>query len=142
MNDKPILSMHLWNQLQESKTNSMTTDNDTIVEYTKIIAVFCGWHYSKSGNTVRKDSYSSPYKLKGIKYTSSYDWIMEAIDKIESIWYPDIPENITEKTIFRKKNLVLKMRIDTPIKEVINNIVQFINWYNSTQSIHQSSQSK
>lgn len=54
----------------------------TLDEGNRIIAEFDGWFYSKSGKTVRKNTYTSPYRLKDIRYNVSYDWLMPVAKKI------------------------------------------------------------
>jgi hypothetical protein len=67
----------------------------TIEQMNKTIAVFDGYKISKSGKTYRKDNESSPYRVRDIKYHSSWDWLMPVWKKAGKILF-DIRGDLTE----------------------------------------------
>ena len=120
-----------------------------IEENNKLIAEFMGWSFSKSGKTARigKGKGTSAYRLKDLHFSTSYDWLMPVVEKIEDIqqmgcqaYVYIAPFNVEvycsgnhERGLsqlnyqLRGRKFAGKDKIDA----VCDCVIQFINWYNN-----------
>lgn len=129
----------------------MTTDNGTIVEGNKLIAEFDGYIYDpeatlngirgvlmKEGKLSMHLNFSEPYHPK---YHSSWECLMDAWKKffneiILSEWYKDYMDKESNFELQCMEYSLQSANLSAAYKHFVN----LLNWYNSTQSIHQSSQ--
>jgi len=95
----------------------MTTENNN-----KLIQEFMN-HYENMGN-------------KGLQYHSSWDWLIEVVEKIEILSY-DITGTYEDVIIngcscyIEIKDFQTSTIGDTKIQAVYQAVVQFIEWYNN-----------
>jgi len=59
-------------------------------------------------------------KLVGLKYHSSWDWLMPVVEKIESV-NEGVPQQLLNVSLF------------SYIEDVYNAVVEFIEWYNENK---------
>ena len=91
----------------------MNTENN------KIIQEFMN-HYENMGN-------------RGLLYHSDWNWLMEVVEKIESLEFEvfietyEVRIELYNNTIFRQHT---KVSNQTKIQAVYNACVEFIKWYN------------
>lgn len=108
--------------------------NTNIIENNKIIADFIGWEkYSH-------DRYSNIknfkiYYCEDLKFHSDWNWLMEVVEKIESLNYTTDVQNIIGLghyfRIYSAGADVITVRdYDTKIKSVYRGCLEFIKWYN------------
>lgn len=96
-----------------------------------LLADFCGWKLSKSRKTLRRNLNSSPYRISDIHYCDSYEWLFECIERIKSIWHPEISTDVSERIILRRKNKVLNIKLHSSFEEILYTIKGFVDWFNN-----------
>lgn len=113
---------------------------DEIIEGNKLIAEFMG--YKRIGNSTWKYQYwtngSRSYHDDTIKYNTSWDWLMEVVEKIETSADQDTGHcevTITENNCRIHRFSYVKEFIKTynsgsKIMAVWEAVVLFIKWYN------------
>lgn len=118
---------------------------EQIIEGNKLIAEFMGDYRAKY--KVSNDYTLANAMLKTLKYHSSWEWLMDAVDKIESIiFYPkDIPNFSTSFSFIIHKKFVMINGItagypanktdvlDSKRMAVWLSVVEFIKWYNANK---------
>ena len=72
---------------------------------------------------------------KSAKYHSDWNWLMQVVDKIESLGYIVVIQstlcNISTNKFF---NGVIIKNLDTKIESVYNACVDFVKWYNEEKN--------
>lgn len=79
-------------------------------------------HASMSWNVIRYD-----WKPSDMLFNNDWNWLMEVVEKIESLENNLKNETREEFTQFQK---VLSLPIYTKIEAVYNACIEFIKWYN------------
>lgn len=114
-------------------------ERDRILEGNKLIVEFMD-----SGATIKDGIFyrgGTPIcKSDGIKYSDSYVWLMPVIFRIEAMYKEVFPGNekflemimSKESPVDTHYTNVLALPISTPIQEVFREVVDFIEWHNST----------
>ncbi|MHB8871589.1 MAG: hypothetical protein ACYC5G_03995 [Candidatus Doudnabacteria bacterium] len=98
------------------------------LEINKTIGTFMGWDENGEYSSEIPMSYLS---AEDMKYTSSWDWLMPVIDRIESIedFVVDISYKQCEIISYERERNISSVRyLDTKIDAVISAVVDFINW--------------
>lgn len=114
-------------------------EQSEIIEGNRIIAVFDGWKYSKSGKTIRRRSCSnSPYRLKDIQYHSSWHWIMPVVEKIENLGFDSrIMGNnsdggyVCDFVDINNNEATCQISYESKIEAVWLAVLHFIKWHNT-----------
>lgn len=102
-----------------------------IIEKNRVIAEFMG--LAKEGDcylSIKHDFVGTPNYLK---YHTSWDWLMQVVEKIESMGHC--------VDIYNKVCIIPHLKkciADTKIKAVYAAVTQFIQWYNSNTPNHES----
>ncbi len=106
----------------------------TLEENNKIIAEFMG--LSKN-----RHLYESPISGKYIevlKYDTSWNWLMEVVEKIESLpngrFKIEIYNNICRIYDHEEFDEIVELSEKTKIEATYNACVEFINWYNQQKN--------
>ena len=118
----------------------MQTLNKEIIEGSKLIAVFMGaFEGDKIGNIERNIYFEKPmdnlfcYNETGLKYHSSWEWIMPACekwDKLEGFMIGDQSDKYEELSDSLDNSVTRNYEID----DVFNQLVLNIKWYNKNKS--------
>lgn len=119
----------------------MTTENN------KIIAEFMGWDIL-SNMTYSKVTKGKWIVLDKLKFHSNWNWLMELVEKIESIneandeYYSDYSftvtnfiQNWTAGFISRENVEIVNVEGLTKIEAVYNACLEFIKWYNEQNKV-------
>ena len=109
----------------------------TTTEKNKIIAEFMG--YIK--NTPSKDFFQHPTeknrydRIEFLSYDSDWNWLMEVVEKIESLGYRiEIVKHIGRIYLSNKETIIISE--NTPkIEAVYIACVEFIKWYNNQNKV-------
>ena len=110
-----------------------------IIENNKLIAEFMGFIADKSFEVKLVDGINTSYYYykddvmclpETMRYNSSWNWLMEVVEKIERLENNLKTETREEFTQFQK---VLSLPIYTKIEAVYNACVEFIKWYNENK---------
>ena len=112
---------------------------DNIVENNKLIAEFMGFIADKSFEVKLVDGINTSYYYykddvmclpETMRYNSSWDWLMEVVEKIEKLKCTVV----IEKNICRIHKGGLHFghayKFETKIEAVYNACLEFIKWYN------------
>ena len=113
---------------------------DTI-EKNKIIAEFMG--YKK--NTPSKDFFQHPTeknrydRIEFLSYNSNWNWLMEVVEKIESLLPDDSFVTIEHKSCWipiydDEQPFGIECREETKKQAVYNACIEFIKWYNENKN--------
>ena len=124
--------------------------NQEILENNKLIAKFMGWNEHPKYNTYvinldpkRKTPYWSNINYEGslddFNYHSSWDWLMQVIEKIEEM----VDKNDTHYNVLSSRTSLLISTHSNP-EYIVNynenklkahwlTIVEFIKWYNQNK---------
>lgn len=119
---------------------------ENILENNRLIAEFMGAIASKrfpDGETLEY-LYEAPtstssyhWSLKGMEYSSRWDWLMPVVEKIENIGYWSELMSGNKHIVFAigKTNettpmFVSNKKLTTKIQHVYDTVIQFIKWYN------------
>lgn len=113
------------------------------VEGNKLIAEFMGFKCSKSGKTFRMSNESSPYRKTDLHYHSSWDLLMPACKKFDTIKRGSLAEGWN-----RARNRIYEQHCDCidnavtryDILPAFERLVDAIEWYNSlnTQTLNKN----
>lgn len=119
-----------------------------IAENNKKIAEFMGERFTDDAKALKEPFYDlgvnlGIVKLEKMRFNSSWDWLMGAVEKIERNgkhtlngvydnrnefkgWYPEI------FTLFPKDEIkdLTDLRFDTKIEAVYKAVIAFIDWHN------------
>lgn len=117
------------------------TDNELIAEFMGLKS-FEDSRYGK----LWPDPLGSTASQFDLKYSTSWDWLMPVVEKIEKLHsekfhydFKEIKEGHWPKD--NEYMEVIAMPLATPINEVYEEVIKFIKWYNSQQpSITQDKQ--
>lgn len=79
------------------------------------------------------------YELGNVRYATSWDWLMPVVRKIESLMptikIPEHLEYLKNGTHGSEPYVeVISLPIASPIEEIYKAVVEFIKWYNNSQS--------
>lgn len=99
------------------------------LEVNKVIGTFMGWDENGDYSIEIPMSYLS---AEDLKYTSSWDWLMPVIEKIETIedFVVDISYKQCEIKSYQRERIITSVRyLDTKISAAASAIVDFIDWY-------------
>jgi hypothetical protein len=115
---------------------------ENLTENNKLIAEFMGLAYST------KYQYEGWYKnanfnnricdYDGLKYHSSWDWLMPVVEKIESLSFVisfEIGRKYVEIKPVRELRDCFYIEGKTKIEAVYNACVEFIEWYNQKNDL-------
>jgi hypothetical protein len=108
--------------------------SDEIREGNEKIARFEGYQYGHQhlrGYMVHpNDPRDMFFKLSAAKYHTSWNWLIPVVQKIDALWMQyDIGDWRTDEDQYKYFD-VLALPIGTPIMDVWENVVKFIDWYN------------
>jgi hypothetical protein len=97
------------------------------LEGNKLIAEFDGWtetkpHYGICKNLRGNRCDASIDSWEDLQYHISWEWLMPVVQKIIGIG-----------KIHRKSTPVTDLTLETPINDVWEKCIQFIQWYNLTE---------
>jgi hypothetical protein len=106
----------------------MEITQEWIDQFNKKCAQFIGWKYKKSpkhyldGYHTHSNNFINAQWIprKHLKFHSDWNWIHEVLKKISIIYYQEEPENYS----------VYNLPIFAPKEFVVENINNFIDWYN------------
>lgn len=116
------------------------------MENNKLIAEFMGgYQYDQEGNFVTFDLTDNMFShdtilLENLKFHTDWNWLMQVVEKIESLDYMVIHNFYISKfevVIKAEHNRVFKdihIANKTKIEAVYNACVEFIKWYNEQKS--------
>ncbi len=116
---------------------------EQIIEGNKLIAEFMG--FEKNGKYNNLDCWFVPDKnpmiqkysswggnmsmtTEGLRFNTSWDWIMSVIEKIESLGYHTNIEYFGEHRVFFSHDCIGERESDK-ITATYKAVIQFINWY-------------
>jgi hypothetical protein len=103
----------------------------------KLIAEFTGWTLDdkdlKSYRKLNKNVFEYSL-LSNLKYDTDWNWLMKAVDKIESENF-SIEMNKQEEgdyqcLITKGNDIIFQTFSNTKLKATYNAVVEFIKWYN------------
>lgn len=98
-----------------------TTENN------KKIAEFMGHRYDDNRNSHSSSDFY--YEDSELEYNSSWDWLMEVVEKIENLNYrvsiTEFATNISDETL-----KISQWQPKTKILRTYEAIISFIDWYN------------
>ncbi len=110
-----------------------------IIESNKLIAEFMGY---RSFTSNQQNDYfeinNLPFKASELQFHTSWDWLHQAIDKIETLGYVVAVEryitHITKHESLDLDNFINCMATkesDTRMQIAYDAVIQFIKWYNT-----------
>ena len=104
-----------------------------IIEKNKIIAEFLNLTSQvifEQVFAVCENGKTNFYKKDELKFHSDWNWLMEVVEKIESLGYRiEIVKHICRIYLSNKETIIISE--NTPkIEAVYNAVVEFIKWYN------------
>jgi len=124
-------------------------DTKQVLENNKLIAEFLNWEFDaiefiapKEFETIIPFNHQSKktkalecfttsiYKVIDLKFHSDWNWLVEVVEKIESLRYNIMIGNVI--CIIERNNGLdsIMIREETKIEAVYNACVEFIKWYN------------
>ena len=109
----------------------MTTENN------KIIAKFMGATLTKDLQIMYPVYEGDSSYVKDLKYHLDWNWLMEVVEKIESLGYKvDISkwENSQYCGIYLNGKKISGNETNTKIEAVYNACLEFIKWYNENKN--------
>ena len=105
-----------------------TTENN------KIIAEFMKWDILND-MTYSKATKGKWVELDKLKFHSNWNWLMEVVEKIESIGFTFETKKNWARITRKGENIILRWEEDkTKIEAVYNACIEFIKWYNEQKS--------
>ena len=112
-----------------------------IKENNKLLAEFMGCYQNNEGfwgfeNTPNHKTWNNDRFLDCTKYDTDWNWLMEVVEKIESLTYKgfNIYVDITTLTFIHTEESNLEIAEvfgGTKIENTYNACVQFVQWYNN-----------
>jgi hypothetical protein len=100
----------------------------------ELIAEFMGLESGYMGVGIMYRWGTMSYKPEALQYDTSWDWLMPAVEKIESLEFTFVIDN-NEANILSDvdcdKGLLILKQYPTKIQSVYAAVVEFIKWYNS-----------
>ena len=108
------------------------------IENNKIIAEFlsvkihpCGTIENFKFLPIEERGLYNGYFIDELKYHEDWNWLMEVVEKIESLGYRiEIVKHICRIYLSNKETIIISE--NTPkIEAVYNAVVEFIKWYNN-----------
>ena len=104
------------------------------IENNKLIAEFMGLNLHQG--VWRKSTLATERKIckeDALKYHEDWNWLMEVVEKIESLGYRiEIVKHICRIYLSNKETIIISE--NTPkIEAVYNAVVEFIKWYNENK---------
>ena len=107
-----------------------------IIEKNKIIAEFLNLTSQvifEQVFAVCENGKTNFYKKDELKFHSDWNWLMEVVEKIESLGYRiEIVKHICRIYLSNKETIIISE--NTPkIEAVYNAVVEFIKWYNENK---------
>lgn len=107
-----------------------------IIESNKLIAEFMGWEFGKYQNLPNKahkiiDGQESGWNLNNMDYDGDWNQLMPVVENIEGLGNAICNEYFWNKDDSKQHNDFRLFRV-SDIKELHSQVIQFIQWYNST----------
>ena len=100
----------------------------------KIIAEFMGAKLTKDLNIMYPVYEGDSSYVKNLKYHSDWNWLMEVVEKIESIGFTFETKKNWARITRKGENIILRWEEDkTKIEAVYNACIEFIKWYNENK---------
>ena len=105
-----------------------TTENN------KIIVEFMKWDILND-MTYSKATKGKWVELDKLKFHSNWNWLMEVVEKIESIGFTFETKKNWARITRKGENIILRWEEDkTKIEAVYNACIEFIKWYNENSA--------
>ena len=112
---------------------------ENVIENNKLIAEFMGFEScyrpftegSESDVFMELPECGSCIELEDLKYNSSWDWLMEVVEKIESLGFETSLDKNGFFVRYNGSNTQNGLFIKVKIEAVYNACVEFIKWYNN-----------
>ena len=109
---------------------------ENILENNKLIAEFMGgYQYDNHDDFITFDETNNMFShntisLENLKFHSDWNWLIEVVEKIESLGYRiEIVKHICRIHIWNKEIIIISENIPK-IEAVYNSCITFIKWYN------------
>ena len=103
----------------------MEINNKIIAEFMKYIK------HTQTKAYLTKDGY---FHDKDLKFHSDWNWLMEVVEKIESIGFTFETKKNWARITRKGENIILRWEEDkTKIEAVYNACIEFIKWYNENK---------
>ena len=107
------------------------------IENNKLIAEFLGYidnGCSEDGFLIHQIT-NYDVEISSLKYHEDWNWLMEVVEKIESLGYRiEIVKHICRIYLSNKETIIISE--NTPkIEAVYNAVVEFIKWYNNQNKV-------
>ena len=107
------------------------------IENNKLIAEFLGYidnGCSEDGFLIHPIT-NYDVEISSLKYHEDWNWLMEVVEKIESLGYRiEIVKHICRIYLSNKETIIISE--NTPkIEAVYNAVVEFIKWYNNQNKV-------
>ena len=121
---------------------------ENIIENNKIIAEFLDWEFDDLSETFETpflklvepqafgdEQFSCKLQDFELEFHSDWNWLMEVVEKIESLGYRiEIVKHICRIYLSNKETIIISE--NTPkIEAVYNAVVEFIKWYNNKNKV-------
>ena len=107
------------------------------LENNKLIAEFLGY----IDNGCSEDGFlmhpitNYDVEISSLKYHKDWNWLMEVVEKIESLGYRiEIVKHICRIYLSNKETIVISENIPK-IEAVYSTVVEFIKWYNNQNKV-------
>ena len=101
----------------------------------KIIAEFMGAKLTKDLKIMYPVYEGDSSYVKNLKYHSDWNWLMEVVEKIESIGFTFETKKNWARITRKGENIILRWEEDkTKIEAVYNACIEFIKWYNENSA--------
>ena len=101
----------------------------------KIIAEFMGAKLTKDLKIMYPVYEGDSSYVKNLKYRSDWNWLMEVVEKIESIGFTFETKKNWARITRKGENIILRWEEDkTKIEAVYNACIEFIKWYNENSA--------
>ena len=107
------------------------------IENNKLIAEFLGYidnGCSEDGFLIHPIT-NYDVEISSLKYHEDWNWLMEVVEKIESLGYRiEIVKHICRIYLSSKETIIISENIPK-IEAVYNACVEFIKWYNNQNKV-------
>ena len=104
-------------------------------ENNRIIAEFMGAKLTKDLKIMYPVYEGDSSYVKNLKYHSDWNWLMEVVEKIESIGFTFETKKNWARITRKGENIILRWEEDkTKIEAVYNACIEFIKWYNENSA--------
>ena len=107
------------------------------LENNKLIAEFLGYidnGCSEDGFLIHPIT-NYDVEISSLKYHKDWNWLMEVVEKIESLGYRiEIVKHICRIYLSNKETIVISENIPK-IEAVYSTVVEFIKWYNNQNKV-------